>query len=190
MPNLCSNIFVKNMVCDRCIKVVGQIMNALNYPVKHIGLGVVEFEKPVSINKEVLSGMLRKEGFDLIDDKNSKLVSAIKSAIIGYIHHQKSDTRINMSTYLEESIGQSYSTLSSIFSKMEGRTIEKYAIQQRIEKAKELLVYGEKTISEIAWELGYSSSQYLSNQFKAETGISPSAFRAMASAERTPLDKI
>ena len=97
---------------------------------------------------------------------------------------------MNISTFLEKDLGKSYSYLSSLFSKVEGRTIEKYVILQRIERVKELLVYGEMTISEIAYKLGYSSSQYLSNQFKAETGLTPSQFRKLMDKPRKAIDEL
>lgn len=115
----------------------------------------------------------------------------IKTQVIKYVHQESSEVeQMNISSFLERDLNKSYSSLSSLFSKAEGRTIEKYVILQRIERVKELLVYGEKTISEIAWELGYSSSQYLSNQFKAETGFTPSQFRKLMDKPRKALDEV
>ena len=179
------------MVCGRCIKVVREEIERLGYPVKHIELGKVEFEAEQVIDVNTLSYTFQKEGFELIDDKSSKVISAIKGKVINYIRKRDSDEyHQNLSDYLEKELNKSYSSLSSLFSEVEGRTIEKYAIQQRIELVKELLVYGEKTISEIAWELGYSSAQYLSNQFKNETGLSPSQFRSLMGNSRKPLDEV
>ena len=150
------------MVCERCIKAVRQKLTDLGLPVKHIELGKVVFEKPIELNKEKVSKTLEDEGFELIDDETSKLISRIKISVINHIHHHKNgETFHNLTDYLEREIGKSYSSLSTTFSKNEGRTIEKFSIQQRIERVKELLIYGEKTISEIAFELGYSSTQYL-----------------------------
>ena len=185
------NIFIKNMVCNRCIRAVQTIMDDLELSVKTIELGKVEFNSSQEIDYNTLEALLEKEGFELIDDDSSKVVSAIKAQIIEHVHNQNSETSfIAIPEMLEQNLGKSYAGLSSLFSKVEGRTIEKYLIQQRVEKIKELLVYGEKTISEIAWELGYSSSQYLSSQFKAETGISPSKFRSMIDKKRKPLDEV
>ncbi|HCI69587.1 MAG TPA: AraC family transcriptional regulator, partial [Balneola sp.] len=112
-------------------------------------------------------------------------------SVINHIHHHKNgETFHNLTDYLEREIGKSYSSLSTTFSKNEGRTIEKFSIQQRIERVKELLIYGEKTISEIAFELGYSSTQYLSNQFKSETGLTPTQFKKLLSSNRKPLDEV
>ncbi|MBO6524275.1 MAG: helix-turn-helix domain-containing protein [Balneolaceae bacterium] len=184
-------IYIKNMVCDRCIKVVREELEQLGYPIKEIELGKVQLSKEVEVDIDKIASALEKEGFELIDDQSSKTISTIKTKIIELIHQKKqADKNQNLSTYLEKELKKSYSSLSSLFSEVEGRTIEKYAIQQRIERVKELLVYGEKTISEIAWELGYSSAQYLSNQFKSETGLSPSQFRNMMRNSRKSLDEV
>lgn len=179
------------MVCKRCIKAVHIELEKLGYPVKHIELGKVEFEAAQQVDEPLLKSILENEGFELIDDESSKIINQVKSSIINHVHYRfGEDTQQNLTSYLEKEVGKSYSTLSSLFSKIEGRTIEKFTIQQRIERIKELLVYGEKSISEIAWELGYSSSQYLSNQFKSETGLSPSQFRKLISNRRKPLDEV
>lgn len=179
------------MVCDRCIKVVRNQLHELNLPVKHIELGKVIFEKPLSINKVKVAAVLEAEGFELIDDETSKLISRIKTSVINHIHHRNTEGSFhNLTDYLEKEIGKSYSALSALFSKNEGRTIEKYSIQQRIERVKELLIYDEKTVSEIAFELGYSSAQYLSNQFKSETGLTPTQFKKLISSKRKPLDEV
>lgn len=179
------------MVCGRCVKVVRDELEKLGYVIKHIELGKVEFVNQQEVDEVKLRKVLEKEGFELIDDESSKLISAIKGIVIQQIHYESSDNKQqNLSTVLEKEISKSYSSLSTLFSKMEGRTIEKFAIQQRIERVKELLVYGQKSVSEIAWELGYSSAQYLSNQFKSETGLTPSSFRKLISNSRKPLDKV
>ena len=182
---------IKNMVCGRCIKVVHDEMEKLDLPIKSVRLGIVEFQEPTEVDEIEIKNILEKEGFELIDDETTRLISKIKTQIIKHIHQSSPDNQpMNLSDYLEHEIGKSYSHLSTLFSKIEGRTIEKYSIQQRIERIKELLVYGEKTISEIAWELGYSSSQYLSNQFKSETGLTPSQFRTMIDKPRKALDEV
>lgn len=179
------------MVCDRCIKVVRQKLEEQNLPVQHIELGKVLFDRPVEIDNTTLAKVLEEEGFELIDDATSQLISRIKISVINHIHHHTTGESFhNLTDYLEKEIGKSYSSLSSLFSKNEGRTIEKYSIQQRIERVKELLIYGEKTVSEIAYELGYSSTQYLSNQFKSETGLTPTEFRKLISSKRKPLDEV
>ena len=186
-----TEVRIKNMVCDRCIKVVRELFEELNYPVNNIELGKVVLSYPVQLDVREISKLLQSEGFELIDDETSKLISRIKTSVINHIHHHKTGESFhNLTDYLEKEIGKSYSGLSSLFSKNEGRTIEKYSIQQRIERVKELLIYGEKTVSEIAHELGYSSTQYLSNQFKSETGLTPTQFRKLITKKRKPLDEV
>lgn len=179
------------MVCGRCVKVVRDKLLQLNLPIKHIDLGLVEFVGVQEIDLKKLSKELESEGFELIDDETQKTISNIKTAVIKQIHHHSSGEAFhNLTGYLEKEIGKSYSSLSALFSKNEGRTIEKFSIQQRIERVKELLIYNEKTISEIAFELGYSSAQYLSNQFKGETGLTPTEFKKLISSKRKSLDEV
>ena len=184
-------LHIKNMVCGRCIKVVHDELVKLDLPIQSVKLGSVHFQDMIELDVSKVRSVLEKEGFELIDDETTRLISQIKTEIIKHVNSEKESSELmNLSDFLEKKINKSYSHLSTIFSKIEGRTIEKYAIQQRIERVKELLVYGEKSISEIAWELGYSSSQYLSNQFKAETGLTPSQFRSMIDKPRKPLDEV
>ncbi len=179
------------MVCGRCLKVVGDILDQQGFGVISLELGKAYVESEHEIDREAIASALEKEGFELIDDDQSKLINLIKTMVIKHVHHESSEIeQMNISAFLEKDLGKSYSYLSSLFSKVEGRTIEKFVILQRIERVKELLVYGEKTISEIAWELGYSSSQYLSNQFKSETGLTPSEFRKMMDKPRKAIDKL
>ena len=179
------------MVCGRCLKAVGEILDDQGFSVISLDLGKAYVESEKEIDRNLLSKALVKEGFELIDDDQSKLINLIKTMVIQHVHHESSEIeQMNISTFLEKDLGKSYSYLSSLFSKVEGRTIEKYVILQRIERVKELLVYGELTISEIAYKLGYSSSQYLSNQFKAETGLTPSQFRKLMDKPRKAFDEL
>jgi len=186
-----AELHIKNMVCGRCLKVVSEVLDNLGFTVISLELGkaYIESEQPIDLKK--IADHLLEEGFELIDDDHSRLINLIKTMVIRYVHHEASEIeQMNISSFLERDLGKSYSYLSSLFSKVEGRTIEKYVILQRIERVKELLVYGEKTISEIAWELGYSSSQYLSNQFKAETGLTPTEFRKLMDKPRKSIDSL
>jgi AraC-like DNA-binding protein len=161
------------------------------YTVISIELGKVHIKTSSKLYSEKIAILLAKEGFELIDDDQSKLINLIKTMVIQHVHHESNEIKqMNISAFLEKELGKSYSYLSSLFSKVEGRTIEKYVILQRIERVKELLIYGDKTISEIAFELGYSSSQYLSNQFKAETGLTPTEFRNLMDKPRKAIDKL
>ena len=180
------------MVCDRCVKVVREELQKLGYGIKSIELGKVELIKPHQINKNELQHSLAKEGFELLGDSKSRMINEIKGIIINHVHYHKDNNppQENFSQILEKEIGRDYSYISTIFSTIEGRTIEKFIIQQKVEKVKELLKYGELTINEIAFELNYSSPQYLSNQFKQITGMRPSQFRNMLESGRKQLDKV
>ena len=185
------DIFIKNMVCNRCIMVVEDELNKLGLPVQQVSLGAVHFSRPISPNdKQRIAEHLLPMGFELIDDKKSLTIEKIKSLIIDLIHHQEAAPTENLSDYLSEALHQNYHSLSNLFSEIEGMTIEKYFIAQRIEKAKELLVYDELSLSEIADRLNYSSVAYLSNQFKKVTGLSPTHFKKVREAKRKPLDQV
>lgn len=185
-----TTLSVRNMVCDRCIKVVRESLKEQGYNVEDVSLGRVVLQGEFSDLTDI-DRILQMEGFERIDDQSRKLVNEIRIQILHWVR-QVSDAEkdLPVSAYLEQKLHKSYSSLSHTFSSVEGRTIEKYAILQRIEWVKELLVYGEKTVSQIAWETGYSSAQYLSRQFKSETGLSPTQFRDMMNAGRMSLDKI
>lgn len=185
-------LFIKNMVCKRCIRVVKEELTNLGLVVKNIELGRVEItNQPESISTDKISDVLKGNGFELINDKKSRLIGQIKTIIIEFIHHNKEKAEhINFSDFLSKEVGYDYSYLSNLFSSVEGTTIEKYIINQKIEKAKELLVYNELSLNEIAYEMGYSSVQHLSNQFKKITGLSPSHFKKIKENRRKPLDNI
>ncbi len=155
-------------------------------------MGQVELnEKPEAVQLEQLRTMLQQQGFELLDDKKAKTVEQIKTFIVSLIHGKDADEfNLKLSAMLEEKLSIDYHYLSSLFSSVEGITIEKYAILQRIEKVKELLMYDEKSLSEIAFELGYSSTQHLSQQFKKVTSLTPSHFKQLKENKRKPLDKI
>lgn len=186
-------LHVKNMVCDRCIRVVREELEKLQFDVRSIKLGEVAVspgKKSPDLTK--VRTMLQVNGFDLIDDKRVRLVEKVKNAVIKLIHYRDEDgkQRENTSAYLEREVGMEYHYLSSLFSSMEGITIEQYLINQKIEKVKELIKYDELTLSEIAYRLGYSSVAHLSNQFKKVTGLTATEFKSMSDQERKPLDKV
>ena len=180
------------MVCDRCILVVRQQLDSTGLAYKNIQLGEVELEKTPSTEQvKELDIKLKGLGFELLDDKKSATVEKIKAAIIRLIHGtEEVELTKKLSVILSEKLNMDYHYLSSLFSSIEGITIEKYAILQRIEKAKELLIYDELTLSEIADRLGYSSVQHLSLQFKKITGLTPSHFKQLKENKRKPLDKL
>jgi AraC family transcriptional regulator len=166
------------MVCDRCIMVVRQLLEGLKYEVKTLTLGEAEIY-PEPDNKEVekIEMEFLKVGFELVKDKKQKLAEKIKTLIIEKINKDDSNPGVNLSDYLSDKSGFDYHYISQVFSEIENTTIEKFVIYKKIEKVKALIRYGEISISEIAWKLGYSSTQALSNQFKKVTGMSPSEYK-------------
>jgi len=186
-------LHIKNMVCNRCIKVVREELEKLDYTIKKIELGEVVLtsdKKKFQLDK--IKKSLEENGFELIDSRNANIIERVKILIIKLIHHNSTENQsdINLHDEIINEAGLSYQYVSSLFSSMEGITIEKFIIHQKIEKVKELIVYDELTLSEIAYRLGYSSVQHLSNQFKRITGLSPSYFKKLKSKKRKPLDRI
>lgn len=179
------------MVCERCVLAVREVLERNGQTVLQIGLGeaTVEQEIPKSIKSRVEKELL-DIGFALLDDRKSQLIESIRTAIIERVHGKDTHQTLNLSQYLSERLQQDYHYLSTRFSEIEGITIEKYYIAQRIEKVKELLAYDELTLAEIADRLQYSSAAYLSNQFKSITGITPGAFKKLLHKPRVPLDKV
>jgi len=180
------------MVCDRCIMVVKQLFMDLNIDFHQIQLGQIELKEELNDQQlEKIRSLLQEYGFELLDDKKSKIVEKIKTTIVSLIHGKDvEELNLKLSAILEEKLQTDYHYLSTLFSSVEGVTIERYTILQRIEKVKELLMYDEKSLSEIAYEMGYSSVQHLSQQFKKVTGLTPSHFKQLKENKRKPLDKI
>lgn len=186
-----TTLYIKNMVCNRCIMVVQNELEKLGLDVKSIRLGEVILEEDLSGEKKAaLDKTLTSLGFERIDDKKSRTIEQIKNIIINLIHYQDNDSRKNLSDLLSDKLHQDYHYLSNLFSEVEGVTIEKYFIAQKIEKVKELLVYDELSLSEIAFRLNYSSVAYLSNQFKKVTGLTPTHFKLIKEDKRKPLDQV
>ncbi|MCZ6702244.1 MAG: AraC family transcriptional regulator [Ignavibacteria bacterium] len=186
-------LHIKNMVCNRCIKVVREEMEKLNYNVYEIELGeVILTSDKDNFNMDRIRTALENNGFELIDSRNANIIERVKILIINLIHNNSFNnfSEINLREEIGKEAGLSYQYVSTLFSSMQGITIEKYIIHQKIEKVKELLVYAELTLSEIAYSLGYSSVQHLSNQFKKITGLSPGYFKRLKSKKRKSLDKI
>lgn len=179
------------MVCNRCIMVVQNELDKLGLSVKSIRLGeVVLNNEPEPEKKRKLEEALLMLGFEMIDDKKGKIIEKIKNTIIDLVHHQDNDAKTNLSDILSNKLHHDYNYLSNLFSEVEGTTIEKYFIAQKIERVKELLVYDELSLSEIAFQLNYSSVAYLSNQFKKVTGLTPSYFKQIKEDKRKPLDEV
>lgn len=184
-------LHIKNMVCNRCIMVVKNELEKLGLQPENVTLGEATLARELNPEEKArLEKALTPLGFALIDDKKSRLIERIKTLIIELVHHKNSALQVNLSDYLSQNLHHEYSSLSGLFSEVEGQTIEKYFIAQKIERVKELLVYGEHSLSEIADQLHYSSVAHLSAQFKKVTGLTPSHFRNIRTEKRKPLDSL
>ncbi len=179
------------MVCNRCIMAVESLFNEQNIALKSIKLGEVETDQMLNDDQlKNISSSLEALGFEIIDNRKSAFIEKIKTTIINLVHHNSEPLKTNLSHFLSEQLHYDNVYMSNLFSEVEGTTIEKFYISQRIEKAKELLVYDELTLSEIAHRLNYSSVAHLSNQFKKVTGLTPSHFKNIGAAKRQPIDKV
>lgn len=179
------------MVCPRCIMAVETILEELNIPFSSVRLGEVKVTAIISSDlKEKFSNQLKKIGFELLESEKSILIAQIKSVIVQQIHFSSNELKVNFSDFLVEKTKHNYNYLSRLFSEVEGITIERFITRQKVERIKELLFNNKKTLSEIAFEMDYSSSAYLSTQFKKETGMTPSAFKKMKEPNHQNLDNL
>lgn len=186
-----STLLIKNMVCPRCVEAVKDSLMDLKIGFSGIELGKVSLTQELPDDlKSKLASDLESKGFELLESKNSALISQIKSLIIEQIHHSDQSLGENFSSFLAEKLDHEYTSLSRLFSQVEGITIEKYITRQKIERVKEFLFYDQLSLSEIAFKLDYSSVAYLSSQFKKETGMTPSEFKKNHSGERKSLDQV
>jgi len=188
-----TKLLIKNMVCGRCIKVVKEELEKLGLDVRSIVLGEVVVNSILNeLQIDNIKKILEDNGFELIEDKRARIIEKVKLVILNLVRNDEEEnpTEENYSDYIVEKIGLDYHYLSTLFSSVENITIEQYIILQKIELAKELLKYGELTLSEIAYKLGYSSVQHLSNQFKKVTGLTASQFKKMTENIRKPLDHL
>lgn len=186
-----THLFIKNMVCNRCIKVVKDELVKIGLSPISVELGEVHLAEAVSRDQlRRVNEILQEFGFALLDDKKGQLIERTKKLIIELAHQKNNLLKTNLSDYLSEHLAHDYHYISHLFSETEGTTIEKYFIAQKIEKVKELLVYDELSLSEIAYHLNYSSVAHLSNQFKNITGFTPSHFKNIKSKKRRPIDEV
>ncbi len=188
-----TTLLVKNMVCDRCIRVVREELEGIGLDVRSVHLGeVVIGSRPGKEMRDRIADVLENNGFELVENRRVRTIEQIKHAVIKLVRqdNQGSTSPRRISEFIEAEVGLAYHSLSILFSSVENITIEQYVILQKIERVKELLKYGELTLSEIAWQLGYSSVQHLSNQFRKVTGLTPSSFRQMVTNTRKSIDKI
>jgi len=181
------------MVCHRCVLSVEDILQQELIPFQKVIFGEIHLIEALSLNqRERLIKRLEAVGFELIDNHSTALIEKIKQLVIKRARNEagEMESNIKLSHYLSGSVNHEYTYISSLFSAVEGRTIENYFIEQRIEKAKELLVYGQLTLSQIAFDLEYSSVAHLSAQFKKITELTPTYFKEIGAAKRKSLDKI
>jgi AraC-like DNA-binding protein len=191
--SLATTLYIKNMVCDRCIRVVKQELDRLHLNVRSVSLGeVVVGGDRGDLPLERIRSVLEENGFELIEDRNARIIERIKLAVVKLVHRDADveEKRLKISEYLSRELALDYHYLSTLFSSVENVTIEHYVILQRIERAKELLKYGELTLSEIAYKLTYSSVQHLSSQFGKVTGMTPSRFKSLHGNVRKGIDLV
>ncbi len=186
-----TTLYIKNMVCNRCIMVVEDKLRELSITSVSVGLGeVVLTDEPDDRKKEELKNVLQSVGFELIDNKRIRLIEQVRKAIIELVRENNNDLRVNLSSYIGERVHHDYTYVSNLFSEVENITVEKYFIAQKIERVKELLVYDELNLNEIADMLHYSSAAHLSAQFKKVTGLTPGHFKRIKENKRKPLDMV
>jgi len=184
-------LHIKYMVSARCKMVVKEELKKLGLHFIVVDLGEVEImEKITPEQNEILKAALLNAGLELMDDKRSVLIERIKNVIVEMVHHSDEVIKMNFSHYLSEKLNHDYTYLANLFSEVQGTTIEQFIIAHKIERIKELIIYGELNITEIAWKMNYSSVAHLSNQFKKMTGLTPSHFKKMKDKRRSPIEEI
>ncbi len=184
-------IYIKNMVCIRCKMVVREELTHLGLHFTRVDLGQADITEDISRaqHDQIKSGLL-KSGLELIDDVKSVLIERIKKVIIKLVHYSEKPLIINLSVYLSQELQHSYTYMANIFSEAEGHSIEKFFIEHKIERVKELLIYNELSLTEIAFKMHYSSVAHLSSQFKKVTGHTASHFKHLKVQRRVLLEAI
>ena len=184
-------LYIKYMVSNRCKMAVKEELRKLNLHFILVDLGEIEIMETLSAEQLQLFKIgLISTGLELMDDKKAVLIEKIKNVIVEMVHHSDEVLKVNFSDYLSEKLHHDYTYLANLFSEVQGTTIEQFIISHKIERIKELIIYGELNITEIAWKMNYSSVAHLSNQFKKMTGLSPSHFRNLKDKRRTPIEEI
>lgn len=179
------------MVSNRCKQTVKEELKKLGLHFIIVDLGEVEIMENLTGERlEQVKSILFNCGFELMDDKRAILIERIKNVIIEMVHHSSELIKTNFSNYLSEKLDHDYTYLANLFSEVQGTTIEQFIIMHKIERIKELIIYGEENITEIAWRMNYSSVAHLSNQFKKVTGLSPSHFKQLKDKRRSPIDDV
>jgi AraC family transcriptional regulator len=183
-------LHIKNMVCQRCIMAIENILKKQAVPYSKVTLGEVDLLREIDSSEvKNIEDALKEVGFELITGRANKIVEDIKQLVMQYID-LGDEKEMKLSSFITKQIHFDYSYLSDLFSSIEGITIEQYLIEQRIEKVKELLVYDQLSLTEIAYRLGFSSVHHLSAQFKKVTGLTPSYFKKIGAEKRRGLDQL
>ncbi|QWX83132.1 helix-turn-helix domain-containing protein [Cellulophaga sp. HaHaR_3_176] len=183
-------LHIKNMVCDRCKMIVSQSLEEIGITILNLELGVVTITSKEAVDYDKIREVLKNKGFELILDKNKILIDKIKTNLIAFVDILDSSKEENISVFLSQRMNRDYSVMSKLFSKTENVSIEKYVINLKIEKAKELIQMNRLSFSEIAYTLAYKSSSHLARQFKLITGFSMSEYKTSQKWNRTSLDRI
>ena len=184
-------LYIKYMVSRRCKIMVKEELKKLGIKYVVVDLGVVEILKDITSEQyEQLKVNLMKSGLELLDDKRSILVEKIKNVITEMIHYNDEQPKVNYSDFISAKLGYDYTYLANVFSEVKGMTIQRYIIINKVERVKELLLYDELTLTEIAYRLHYSSVAHLSNQFKKITGLTPTFYKGIASKRRGNLEDV
>ena len=184
-------LFIKNMVCNRCVMAVDGLFRENGFHPVSVELGHAVVEEDIGEDQRIqLRDKLQGIGFDLLEDRQEQTIEKIKSSIIQLVQRNDMTETVNLSDYLAGQLHSSYSSLSKLYSKVTGATIERFYIAQRVEKVKELITYDELSLSQIALRMGYSSVAYLSSQFKMVTGMTPSKFKSLHANLRKSLDSV
>ncbi|KAF0197372.1 MAG: transcriptional regulator arac family [Bacteroidetes bacterium] len=179
------------MVSARCKMLVKEELKKLGLHYVLVDLGIVDvMEELTNEQREEFSKALLQSGLELMDDKKSMLIEKIKNVIVEMVHYSDELPKVNFSDYLSSRLNYDYTYLANLFSEVQGITIEKFNINHKIERVKELIIYDELSITEIAWKMNYSSVAHLSNQFKKVTGLSPSHFKMLKNKRRSPIEDI
>ncbi|MBI0398082.1 helix-turn-helix transcriptional regulator [Cyclobacterium marinum] len=184
-------LHIKNMVCPRCLTAVEQIVERLEIPYANVALGEIDLKHAIDDeSKKRLSEALEEIGFSLIDDRKSRLIGQMKNLIVQKIHHSQDVLNVKWAEYISDHLNYDYKYLGMLFSSVESITLEQYIIRQKVERIKELLIYNEITLNQMAFQLGYSSVAHLSSQFKKITGMTPSQFKNTIGIKRKTLDNV
>ena len=180
---------IRNMVCRNCVRTLEQLLQEQGLAVTSVGLGYAEIEAEslTGAQQTMLDEGLQNLGFERITDRSTRIAEEVKQVILEHINSPE-PCHNTLSHCIEKALGQDYKAVSRLFSAVEGRTIEKYYVSAKVEKAKELLSYGDVPLAEIAYRLGYSSTAFLSRQFKQETGMTPTEYQRSCHERRAMIE--